>query len=138
MTAIPPPATPPERTGCWKSGAIGCAIVAALGAIGVVVLVVIVFGAIKSTDVYKNARDRAASDPRVIAALGSPVQAGLFVSGNVHANNGTGDAAIELPISGPNGKGRVHAVATRDSSGWHYSVLTVKPENGATIDLLNP
>jgi len=43
---------------------------------------VIVFSAIKSTDVYKEALERAKADPAVIEALGSPIKDGFLVSGN--------------------------------------------------------
>ena len=144
MTAIPPPRTAPppppppaKKSGCWKWGALGCLAVIVIGAIGIGVLVVFVFGAIKSTDVYKEALSRAQNDPRVIAALGSPIKSGFFLSGNVNVKNSGGTADISFPISGPKGKGSVHAVATRDSSGWHYSELTATPENGSTINLMS-
>ena len=139
MTAQPPAAAPAaKKTGCIKWGAIGCGLLAILGAIGIAVVVVIVFGAIKSTDAYKEAKNRAANDPRVIAAIGSPVQAGFLVSGNVNVKNSSGDADISFSVSGPKGKAAVHAVATRSAAGWRYSELTAKPEGGPIIDLLTP
>jgi len=101
------------------------------------VLVVFIFGAIKSSDIYKGALSRAQNDPRVIAALGSPIKSGFFLSGNVNVNNTNGTADITFPISGPKGKASVHAVGTRDSGGWHYSELTATPENGAPINLMS-
>jgi hypothetical protein len=137
-TFTPPPAVvpPPKKSGCWKWGAIGCLAVVLLLAIGIGVLMTIVFGVIKSTDVYQEARHRAESDPRVVAALGAPVHAGFWVSGNVDVKNSRGEADISFPIRGPRGKARVYAVATRDRSGWTYTELTVHPEHGAKIDLL--
>lgn len=133
-----PPAGPPPAKGggCWKWGAIGCGLAALLAAIFAIAVVTIVFGAIKSTDAYKEARSRAANDPRVIAAIGSPIEAGFFVSGNVNVQSNRGDADISFSVSGPKGKAAVHAVATRDATGWHYSELTAKPQNAAVIDLL--
>jgi len=136
-TAPPPPPPPAKKSGCWKWGALGCLAVIVIGAIGIGVLVVFVFGAIKSTDVYKEALSRAQNDPRVIAALGSPIKSGFFLSGNVNVNNNNGTANFSFPISGPKGKGSVHAVATRDSSGWHYSELTATPDGGSTINLMS-
>jgi hypothetical protein len=134
-----PPAPPPpaQKSGCWKWGALGCLAVIVIGAIGIGVLVVFIFGAIKSSEIYKGALNRAQNDPRVIAALGSPITSGFFVSGNVNVNNSTGNADVRFPIHGPKGKGSVHAVATRDSGGWHYSELTAKPDGGSTIDLMS-
>lgn len=144
MTVTPPPVpavTPPPKSGCWKWGIIGCLSLLVLGAIGVFVILAIVFGAIKSSDVYHGARTAAEQDPRVIQALGSPVKAGFWVTGNVKVQNRRGEADIGFPVSGPKGRGRVHAVATRDSGGWHYTEMTVTPEsppNAPPIDLLKP
>ncbi len=144
MTVTPPPLIPPtvppppKKGGCWKWGLIGCLGALVIGLIGIGVIVTIVFGAIKSTDFYKGARMTAEKDPRVIEALGAPVETGFWVSGNVNVSGNTGQADITIPLSGPKGKARLHGVGTRDSSGWHYSELTVKPEAGATIDLLTP
>ena len=140
MTTMPPPpagAPPPtQKSGCWKWGALGCLGVIVLGALGIGALVVIIFGAIKSSDVYKQALARAQNDPRVIAALGSPVTAGFFVGGNVNVTAGGGNADITFPIRGPKGSGHVRTVATRDSSGWHYKELTAVTGNGPPINLL--
>jgi hypothetical protein len=127
---------PPQKSGCLKWLAIGCSVIIVLGIVGVAVLAFGVFGVIKSTDAYKNARDRAASDPRVIAAIGSPVEQGWWVRGSVNVDNDGGHANIGFPISGPKGKAMVEAVATRNADKWVYTKLTVTPDGGPPIDLL--
>jgi hypothetical protein len=135
-TAPPvPAATPPQKSGCLKWAVIGCGVVIALFAAFCAVLVFVVFGAIKRSDVYKGALHRAQSDPRVIAALGEPIEPGFLVTGNVHVDTRSGDAEINFPISGPKQKAKVHAVATLENGQWKYETLTVTPENGAMIDL---
>ena len=136
-TAPPVPAAtpPPQKSGCLKWAVIGCGVVIALFAAFCAVLVFVVFGAIKRSDVYKGALHRAQSDPRVIAALGEPIEPGFLVTGNVHVDTRSGDAEINFPISGPKGKAKVHAVATLETGQWKYETLTVTPENGAMIDL---
>ena len=121
-----------------KWGLIGCLALLVIGLLGIGAIVVVVFGAIKSTDAYKGARDQAQKDPRVIAALGTPMETGIWVAGNVNVDTNGGNADFEFPIHGPKGEARVHAVATRDTSGWHYSLLTVTPRGGPLIDLLKP
>lgn len=146
MTAVPPPqpqsyAPPqpqPKSSGCGKAVAIGCAIILVLGAIACAVIFFVVIGAIKHTDVYRGARDRAIHDPRVIAALGSPVEAGFLVSGNVHTENSTGAATVKFPISGPKGKASVEADATLDNGRWTYQRIVVHPTSGGDIDVLHP
>jgi hypothetical protein len=132
---------PPKKSGgCWKWGAIGCLAVLVIAAIGAGAIVMIVFGAIKSSDVYRGALATAQRDPRVIEALGSPIKGGWWVTGNVGIHGGSGDANIEFSIEGPKGNARVHAVATRQISAWRYSELTVTPvapANSPPIDLLS-
>ena len=102
------------------------------------ILVFVVFSFIKSSDVYRGARDKVVNDPRVIAALGSPVKDGYWVSGTVNVRNEEGEADFTFPVSGPKGSARVHAVATRNRSGWTYTDLTVTPDNGPPIEVLKP
>jgi hypothetical protein len=134
----PPPQAPPQKSGCWKWGAIGCVIVLLLLAGGMAVIGLGVFGMIKRTDAYKESLRRAQNDPRVIEAIGSPVKPGFIVTGNVKVNNNTGNADIDFKVSGPKGKATVHTVATLDPTGWTYTNMTATPENGTAIDLLHP
>jgi hypothetical protein len=98
-------------------------------------IVFVVFGALKSTDVYKRAVARAQADLRVRAALGDDVHPGIFLSGNTNASGGAGDANLSIPISGNKGKGTIYVVATKSAGEWVYSQLVVKTEGGETIDL---
>ncbi|HEY6136506.1 MAG TPA: cytochrome c oxidase assembly factor Coa1 family protein [Thermoanaerobaculia bacterium] len=136
--ATPPPAPPQKSSGCLKWFLVGCGVLIALFAAFCAVLVFVVFGAIKRSEVYKGALHRAQSDPRVIAALGEPIEAGFLVTGNVKVDTDGGNASINFPISGPKGKAKVHAVATLEGGQWKYETLTVTPENGAMIDLNSP
>ena len=126
----PPPA---KKTGCGKIALIGCSILLVLSVVFCAVIVLFVFGAIKKSDVYRGALNRASSDPRVIAALGQPIEPGWLVTGSMNINNGKGNANIAFPISGPKGKARVESVASNDGNGWEYSKLTVTPANGPPI-----
>lgn len=147
-TTAPPPApppvpaaTPPQKSssGCLKWGLIGCGIVIVLGAIVACVIVFGAFAAMKRTDVYKGALERAQNDPRVVAALGSPVNSGWWMSGRINKDTRTGgDADLHIPISGPKAKGELHAVATIENGKWVYETLTVTPEGGTAIDLNTP
>ena len=116
---------------------LGCFTVALLFLVFVGSIVVIVFSAMKSTDVYREALARAKSDPAVIEALGSPIKDGFLVSGNTNANGATGESNLSIPISGPKGKGTIHVSANKSLGQWNYSGLVV--EVGQTherIDLL--
>ncbi|MGH9422332.1 MAG: cytochrome c oxidase assembly factor Coa1 family protein [Thermoanaerobaculia bacterium] len=137
----PPAGAPPQAqksgSGCWKALAIGCSVVIVLGAAALVGLFIFVFSVIKRTDVYREAYHRASSDPRVIAALGTPIEKGWWVFGSVRMDNDSGNANFNFPISGPKGNARVHVVASFNGN-WTYTRLVVKPDNGGDIDVLQP
>lgn len=137
-TYVPPPvaAPPAKKSGCLKWGLIGCGSLLVLGVIFCVVIVVVVFGAMKKSDVYKEALSRAQNSPAVQAALGTPIEAGMLVSGSINVDATGGHATLDFPISGPKGKAVVHVVATKSGEKWDYNAMTVKPENGPVIDLL--
>jgi len=130
-----------------KKGCLGCswAVVIPVGCLGVLlavaglvaVIVVGVFGIIKSSDAYQEAVSKAQASPVVTEALGTPIETGIWVSGSINVSNDTGNADINIPISGPNGKGTIHAVAVKESGTWNYSVLEVTiKDTGQQIDLL--
>ena len=108
-----------------------------LGAAAVISLFIFVFSVIKRTDVYREAYHRAPTDPRVIAALGTPIEKGWWVFGSVNIDNESGNADFSFPISGPKEKARVHVGATYNGN-WTYTELVVKPDNGGDIDVLHP
>jgi hypothetical protein len=116
---------------------LGCFTVALLFLAFVGSILVIVFSAMKSTDVYKEALARAKKDPAVIEALGSPIKDGVLVSGNSSVNGASGESNLAIPISGPKGKGTIYVSAIKSLGRWNYSGLVV--EVGQTherIDLL--
>jgi hypothetical protein len=147
MTTVPPsyaapnapPAQPPKsKWGCGRIALVGCSILTVIGVIGCAALLVLYLGMVKSTGAYKDARDRAVHDPRVIAALGNPVKAGWWVTGSVNIDDKGGFARIEFPISGSKAGGKVEAHATHDTDNWKFVRLIVHPDSGPDIDLLNP
>ena len=100
-------------------------------------MVMIVFSAIKSTDLYKDPLARAKTHPAVIEALGSPIREGFLVSGNTNVNAASGEGNLSIPISGPKGKGTIYVAATKSLGRWNYSGLIVEIEKThQRIDLL--
>src|SRR5258708_28289173 len=112
-TPPPPAAQPAKKSGCLKWGLIGCGSLLVLGAIFCVVIVVVVFGAMKKSDVYQEALKRAQSDPAVTAALGTPLEAGPMVTGRIHADTNGRHPTLHLPLSRPQGQGAAHLLATQ-------------------------
>jgi len=130
-----PPAVPPTlRRNWWKRNwkwfvPLGCFSIALLFVLFVGSVVVIVFSAVKSTDVYKDALTRAKSHPAVIEALGSPVTEGFLVSGNTNVNGASGEANLAIPVSGPKGKGTIYVAAKKSLGRWEYSGLVLEIAN---------
>ncbi len=137
----PPPPPPLPRPGWWSRNwkwfvPVGCLSFIAIIAVFVTCIIVFVFSVMKSSDVYKTALSRAKANPEVVAALGTPIKDGLFVSGNTHADGASGEANLSIPISGPKGSGTVYVVATKVAGRWNYSTMEVEISgNKDRIDL---
>ncbi|MEP6809516.1 MAG: cytochrome c oxidase assembly factor Coa1 family protein [Chthoniobacterales bacterium] len=136
MDQIPPPPIPPTphpvpRPGWWSRNwkwfvPMGCLTFVGLIAAFVALMVLIVFGAMKSGDVYKHAVAEARANPEVAAALGTPLKEGMFISGTTNVNGASGNADLAIPISGPKGAGTIYAVAEKSAGQWTYSKLEVE------------
>lgn len=131
-----------SKTNSWKRNwkwfvPLGCFTVALLFLVFVGSIVLIVFSAMKSTDVYKEALARTKADPAVTEALGSPIKDGFLVSGNTNVNGASGESNLAIPISGPKGKGTIYVSATKSLGRWIYSGLVVEVSGThERIDLL--
>jgi len=116
---------------------LGCFTVVLVFVIFVGSILVIVFSAMKSTDVYKEALARAKADPAVIEALGAPIKEGLLMSGSTNVNGASGESNLAIPISGPKGKGTIYVSAHKSLGEWNYSGLVVEvKQTHQRIDLL--
>ena len=109
----------------------------ALAAVFIVLIVTLVFGMIKSSGVYKDALAMAKTHPAVVEALGTPIEEGFFVMGNINVSGPTGHADLAIPISGPKGKGTIYAKASKHAGQWTFSNLTVQIKaTNERIDLI--
>lgn len=91
----------------------------------VVILVLVVEVSLRRSDPYTGAMRLANADPQVVAALGTPVEAGMLLTGeiesSVSAKRVSGHASFQIPLHGPRGSGELSVAALRDSSGWKYT-----------------
>lgn len=114
----------------------GCITILALCAVFGAIIVFGISAAMKSSDAYQIAVAKAKADSRVIAALGTPIEEGLFTSGSTNVSGGSGQADLSIPLSGPKGKGTLYAVATKSAGTWTYSKLSLRVEGtGENIDI---
>ena len=117
---------------------LGCFSIAVLFVLFVGLIVLIVFSAVKSTDVYRDALAKVKSHPAVIEALGSPVTEGFLVSGNTNVNGAAGEANLSIPINGPKGTATIYVAAKKSMGEWNYSGLVVEvAKTHQRIDLLH-
>ena len=86
----------------------------------------------RSSAPYQLALSTAQGDPAVAAALGSPVRAGWYVTGQVSAGASSGEAHFEIPLSGPRASGTLAVRANKSGSKWTLNSLTVVVPGRAT------
>jgi Cytochrome oxidase complex assembly protein 1 len=95
------------------------------------------FGAMRSSVVYTTAMQRMRDHPQVVAALGTPIEPGWYLTGNLKTSGTSGKADLQIPISGPKGEGDLYIAAEKADGQWTYSTLTVGVDGrSAPIDLL--
>lgn len=97
----------------------------------------VLFGAIRSSEVYTTAMQRARDNPQVVAALGTPIEPAWYLTGNLETSGTSGNADLQIPISGPKGEGELAIAAEKNAGQWTYSTLIVNVDGQRTpIDLL--
>jgi hypothetical protein len=127
-----PGAAPLEpRRGWWSRNwkwfvPAGCLSLILLVLAFVFAIVLLVFGALKSTDVYRTALSAAQNNPAVVEALGAPIEEGWFLSGKANVEGSSGEADFSIPISGPKGKGTIYVVAQKSAGRWDFKTLEVE------------
>jgi len=136
-------AVPAPQPGWWSRNwkwfvPTGCFTLMLLFGLFIALIFSVVLGSIKSSDAYKQAVARARANPTVVEKLGTPITEGYFVSGNINVQNDSGNADLQIPISGPKGKAVIYAVASKRAGQWEYSRLTVAIEGQPELDLLGP
>ncbi len=123
----------------WKWAVPAGVSVLVAGFVGFCALIVmLVFGVMKHSEVYQTAVSEAQAEPAVIGALGVPIEEGLFVTGNIQISGPSGSADLAIPVSGPDGNATIYVVAEKRAGAWQYSTLEVAVhDTGETIDLLD-
>jgi hypothetical protein len=125
-----------SKTTPWVWIGVGCG-VALMGIAGFIAFMVFaIFTSMRSSAPYRDAVQRAQNDPRVIEALGRPIEPGWFISGSINTSGQSGDANLDVPVSGPKQSGSIHVVGTKEGGRWTYTRMLFTPASGPTIDLL--
>ena len=97
--------------------------------------------------VLRNGQNHAVAEEAVYLAqtssviqrrLGLPIAVGASIGGRVFSNKETGHAHLEIPISGPNGRGTLLDWTQKRDGKWHVCSLTFRPESGSDLPLVAP
>jgi len=103
----------------------------------IALIISFVFGIMKSSDAYKEALATARASPAVEAALGTPLEEGFFITGNISVSGSSGNASLAIPVSGPKGEGTLFVVAVKSAGRWSFMELILEVERTKQrIDLL--
>ena len=103
----------------------------------IALIAILIFGMMKSSDAYKDALSMAKAHPAVEKALGTPIEEGLFITGNISVSGPSGQANLAIPLSGPKGKATLYVVASKSAGRWTFSTLVVEiKETEKRINLL--
>ena len=95
------------------------------------------FGAMRSSEVYTTAMQRMREHPQVVEALGTPIEPGWYLSGELNISGASGEAHLQIPIAGPKGEAALSVEAEKSAGRWVYSTLMVRIDGqDAPIDLL--
>lgn len=131
------PSTPDKKTGCARLGLMGCAAAVLLLGGFFVVLFLGVFAALKASEPYKVAVQRAQNSKVAQQALGTPIEPGKFPSGTLSTANGVKKAELSIPVSGPKANGTLLVLATKRDKEWVFEKLALSLSTaGDEIDLL--
>ena len=124
---VPVPGQPDWRDRHPKAKiAVGCLVALVLPALYGVGIACMMEVSLHHHAITRQAVARAQADPRVMQALGQPINVGWIIKGDIHLNAGSGHADLRVPIAGPNGKGRIALVANRVSYAWQFTFLQVE------------
>jgi hypothetical protein len=118
---------------------VGCLSIILMLVAFVAAIIVFVFGAIKSSDVYQQALAKAKANGAVVRELGEPIEPGWLVSGSIDVGNDSGNANLSIPVSGPRKSGTIYTVATKKQGRWEFTTLEMEVDGESRrINLLAP
>jgi hypothetical protein len=96
-----------------------------------------IFEEVKHSEPYVMAMDRVQVDREALKVLGTPIEPGWWWKGDLSAKEGSGQAALTIPVKGAAQQGVVHVKATQTNQKWKLEQLFLVPaEGGAPLDLL--
>jgi hypothetical protein len=121
-----------DRNWKWFSALLGVVSVAVM-----VGFIALIFGTIRSSDVYQAAMAQANADATVVENLGTPIHDGFFTNAQITVRGDSGTANLAIPLRGPKGTARLFGRATKSQGEWHFEELVVRIDRTKeTFDLV--
>ena len=116
---------------------VGCLVPIIICGGGAALFMSLILGTMKSSEAYGQSLAQVKADTAIQAALGTPVEAGFMVWGNVSLEGSSGHAELSYSVSGPDDSGQVFTIADKTGGGWQFTMLDVQiASTGDRIDLL--
>lgn len=97
-----------------------------------------VMGLIKGSDAYTDSLQMVQQNALVQAELGTPIEPGYWVMGEINLTNNSGDADISYSVSGPQGEGTVYVVAEKAAGQWDFKLIRFVHMGNEIILVDNP
>ncbi len=92
-----------------------------------------------SSYAYREALLRVQNSQTITSSLGSPIETGYIILGEVNSTGPAGYATLQIPIHGPNGRGTIYVEANEHLGVWKLTGLIVEiNQSGRRVDLLPP
>jgi hypothetical protein len=98
-------------------------VVCCVGTVGA--SVVGVFGIVRSSPVFTDSLEMVQGDSRAQDFLGTPIEAGWLVNGEISETLATGTAEISYPVSGSKGSGTAYVSAKKVEGEWVITRLVL-------------
>jgi hypothetical protein len=95
------------------------------------------FEALKNSEPYVMAIDKAQVSREAQKIIGAPIKPGWWMLGDISTEGTGGKAEFSIPVEGSKNKGAIFVKATKVSNKWKLEQLYFLPESGGTaLDLL--
>jgi hypothetical protein len=117
MEPMPPSPEQPQHN-WWSKNAfwvvpLGCFGFVSIIGVFLITVLFVVYGALRSSDPYKQALATANADTRVVRVLGAPITDRFFTTGSFNTSGPTGRAEFALPVKGPKGNATIFVTASK-------------------------
>ena len=106
------------------------------GALMIFASMAFIFAFVRQSGAYAGALERARASPEVVGAIGTPINDGFFVLGNVEVSGPSGRANLAIPIRGPKGEAMIYVEASMMMGEWRFDREIVQvAKDSERIDL---